>query len=95
MKRTDSNQQLIVHQLRHLGCSVAVLSGVGKGFPDLIVGRAGQNYLIELKDGSKPPSQRKLTPDEIRFFHNWRGQVNVCGSLNEILDVIQPTLTTK
>lgn len=89
MKKVDANQKVIVEQLRRLGCSVAITSSLGKGFPDFVVSRSGScNFLIELKDGSKPPSQRKLTPDEQKFHAEWKGQVDVCNNLDEILKVI-------
>jgi hypothetical protein len=87
-KRVDANQKKIVQQLRKLGCSVSVTSMIGKGFPDFVIGMRGKNYLIELKDGSKPPSQRKLTPDEVKFHALWRGQIAVCNNINEIIKLI-------
>jgi thymidine kinase len=86
--RTDDNQQLIVKQLRQLGCSVAITSMIGKGFPDLVVAYQGKNFLIELKDGSKPKSQKGLTMDEAKFFTAWKGQIDKCESLDEICKVI-------
>ena len=79
--RVDANQKKIVEQLRRLGCSVAVTSMIGNGFPDLVVGDGNRNYLIELKDGTKPPSAQALTNDEIMFIDNWRGQYAKCNSL--------------
>ena len=72
--RTDANQSEVVKHLRQMGASVAVISGVGGGVPDLIVGRAGRNYLVELKDPSKPPSGRLLTREEDSFRQAWAGQ---------------------
>jgi len=66
--RTDSNQAAIVAAFRDLGCSVFTLHTVGRGFPDLAVGCNGLNLLIEVKDGSKCPSARRLTSDEQRFI---------------------------
>ncbi len=75
--RVDANQSEIVEKLRDAGCSVFVTSDVGQGFGDILVGLRGQNYLLEIKDGDKPPSQRKLTPAEKRFSEDWRGQYGV------------------
>ncbi len=70
--RTDANQSRIVALLRALGCVVEVTSQVGKGFPDCVVlTRRGVVYLTEIKDGSKVPSARKLTPDEAAFSLRW------------------------
>ena len=86
--RTDDNQQLIVKQLRQLGCSVAITSMIGKGFPDLVIGYKNKNFLVELKDGAKTKSQKGLTMDEAKFFTAWSGQVDKCESLDEICKVI-------
>ena len=87
-KKIDSNQPTIVKQLRALHISVRVTSMVGEGFVDLVLGFRSKNFLIELKDPSKPPSKRRLTQDEQDFFDGWRGQASVCESLQEILEVI-------
>ena len=86
--RTDDNQQQIVKQLRQLGCSVAITSMIGKGFPDLVIGYKNKNFLVELKDGSKPKSQKGLTMDEAKFFTAWKGQCDKCESLEEVCRII-------
>lgn len=87
-KKIDGNQEQIVEQLRALNISVQHLHTIGKGCPDLLLGFRGQNFLVELKDGSRKPSERKLTPDEEKFFAKWRGQVNKCECLEDILKLI-------
>ena len=87
--RVDANQNEIVKQLRRIGCSVAVTSMVGSGFPDLVVGYKGKNYLIELKDGTKPPSAQELTSDEVMFKANWRGQYAKCNSIESIYELLE------
>jgi hypothetical protein len=72
-KRTDSNHTLIVAVFRAMGCSVQSIASVGKGCPDLLVGKDGWTVPVEVKDGSKPPSARKLTPDEEIWRTNWQG----------------------
>ena len=87
--RTDYNQKLIVDQLRKLGVSVAITSMMGKGFPDLVLGYQNKNFLIELKDGAKPKSQKGLTMDEAKFFTAWKGSVCKCENIDEILKYIE------
>lgn len=70
--RVDENQSDIVAALRAIGATVRVISQ-GDGIPDLLVGFRGQTFLLEVKDGRKPPSARKLTPAEQKFFDEWRG----------------------
>ena len=73
--KVDANQASIVGELRAVGASVQPLHTVGAGVPDLLVGFRGQNWLIEVKDGSKPPSERKLTAAQVDWHGAWRGQV--------------------
>lgn len=75
--RIDDNQARIVAVLRAIGCSVHDTSALGGGFPDLVVGRNGRNYLIELKDGDKPPSRQSLTGPEAVWHDGWKGHVAI------------------
>lgn len=75
--KIDRNQPEVVEALRKIGASVQVLSTVGKGCPDLLVGYRERNFLLEIKDGELPPSARKLTPDQLGWHKEWRGQVTV------------------
>lgn len=87
--RTDSNQAEIVQALRKADCTVQHLHTLGQGTPDLLVGYAGSNYLLEIKDGSKPPSKRKLTPDEEQWHRQWGGQVAIVLSAGEALEALR------
>ena len=86
--KVDANQKQIVSQLRRIGASVQSLATIGSGCPDLLIGFQGKNYLVELKDGSKTKSQKKLTPDEEIWIATWRGQVIRCENIDEILKLI-------
>ena len=86
--RTDTNQTEIVKALRAVGASVAVTSSLGKGFPDLVVGWQGRNYLLEVKDGTLPPSRTRLTPDEQKWHDSWRGHVVTIYSADDALEVL-------
>jgi Holliday junction resolvase len=81
-KRVDANQKDIVSFFRKLGCSVQILSSVGKGCPDLLLGYRGKNYLIEVKNGALPPSSQKLTPHEAEFHEGWKGHVSIINSID-------------
>lgn len=83
--KVDANQSDIVKALRAVGATVQVLSDVGKGCPDLLVGRAGKNYLLEIKDGDKFKSKRKLTPDQVEWHQEWCGQVAVVECVDDAL----------
>jgi hypothetical protein len=87
-KRTDANQTAIVSAFRKCGASVAITSALGKGFPDLVVGYRRRNFLVEIKDGSKPPSAQKLTPDETKWHDAWRGQITIIRSVDDVLTLL-------
>ena len=89
--KRDDNHAEIRDTLRDIpGVVVADTGSLGGGFPDLVVGYRGVVHLLEIKDGSKPPSKRKLTPDEVKFFNNWAGfPVHVVASFDEALRAIQ------
>lgn len=87
--RVDANQGEIVNALRKIGCSVQHLHQLGKGVPDILVGVNNLNLLYELKDGSKSPSDRRLTTDEITWHDEWRGQVNILESVEDALKSIR------
>lgn len=83
--RIDANQPEIVAALRKAGCTVQHLHSVGKGCPDLLVGRAGVNYLLEIKDGGKPASDQRLTADQVVWHREWGGAVTVVNSVDGAL----------
>lgn len=91
--RVDANQTEIVNALRAAGAAVEPLHRVGDGCPDLLVGYRSHNYLLEIKDGNKPPSKRKLTPDQVEWIAGWRGQVSVVTSVDEALAAIGVLVT--
>jgi hypothetical protein len=83
-KRVDSNQASIVSALRDIpGVSVLIINDE----VDFLVGYQKKNFIIELKNGRKPPSKR-LRPRQERLLENWKGQYNVCENLDEVLTVI-------
>ena len=77
-KRRDANHAEIRDAFRSLGASVADTADLGSGFPDLVVGWRGYNYLVEVKTRTG-----KLTPDEVKFFDNWKGQTVIVGTVDD------------
>lgn len=90
--RIDANQPEVVKDLRAFGCSVQHLHTVGRGCPDILVGFRGKNWLFELKDPAKPPSRRRLTPDEEEWHRKWSGQVHVIHSAEEAMEIMKTGL---
>lgn len=83
--KADGNQPQIVKAFRQLGFSVAHTHTIGKGFPDIVVGRNGINTLVEIKDGDKVKSQKQLTADEKEFHENWRGTIIIIESVEDVI----------
>lgn len=71
--KVDDNQAQVVAALRAAGATVRLLHAVGDGCPDLLVGYRGLTYLIEVKDGRRPPSERRLTPAQEVWHRTWNG----------------------
>ena len=61
----------------------------GPGFLTLLWVIGGVNYLVEVKDGSLPPSARKLTGPQVDFHNDWRGQICVVKNLDEAVALLK------
>ena len=86
--RVDANQPEIVKGLRRAGASVLVVSNLKNCF-DILVGFRGVNYIMEIKDGDKPPSRRELTEGEKDFKRKWKGgEYHIVLNLEQALKVI-------
>lgn len=88
--KVDANHGEVVKALRAVGCSVLSLAAVGNGCPDLLVCVPWNRrlHLIEVKDGSRPPSERKLTDDQVKFHANWKGPIHVVMNVEQALAVV-------
>lgn len=84
--RRDANEPPIVEGLRDVGASVEHLNA--KGVPDLLVGYRGRNWLLEIKDPSRKPSERRLTEDQQVWHMLWQGQAVKIETLDEALAAI-------
>jgi hypothetical protein len=71
--RRDANHREIGDFLRAHGWSVLDIADAGDGCPDYAVAKPGFACLVEVKDGTKPPSARALTPKEEQVKANWQG----------------------
>lgn len=81
--KVDSNQAAIVSALEKTGATVQTLGQVGKGCPDLLVGRLGKLVLLEVKS-----KKGKLTPDQEEWHRRWRGQVAIVRDEYEAMEVV-------
>ena len=71
--KVDDNQKEIVALFRKLGWTVLIISQL-KNCCDIIVSKNGRTVAVEIKDGNKPPSARKLSDGEIKFRDGWQGE---------------------
>ena len=70
-RRRDANHADVVQLLADVGVEVLDLHTLA-GALDLLVGVRGVLYLVELKDGLKPPSRRKVTKREQETIARFR-----------------------
>lgn len=85
MSRADLNQKQIVDALRSVGVTVHITNQVGQGFPDLVCGIFGKNFLIEVKNDD---TRGRLTPEQDIFLDKWKGKVHIVRTVDEALRVV-------
>lgn len=84
-RRVDNNQKQVVTALRKCGFSVAITSMIGKGFPDLVIAKAGVTHLCELKNPAMFKSGQRLTKDEEIFHEGWKGKIITANNIDDII----------
>lgn len=90
--KVDANQSIVVAAMRKAGASIQPLHTIGQGVPDLLcavdTNSGGVTFLVEVKDGAKPPSAQRLTPDQIEWHKNWKAPVYIVNSVETAIDLI-------
>ena len=87
--RVDANQPAVVEALRRIGAAVTPLHTVGKGVADLLVSYRQAWTVMEVKDGTLPPSKRTLTDLERSWIAQQHALVFIVTSPLEAIDVIR------
>lgn len=82
--KKDANHVEVVSLFRKLGWYVLDV-GQLKNCCDLIVAKDGCGIAVEIKDGSKPPSARKLSEGEQKFKDEWLGVWRLIENDNDVL----------
>ena len=86
--KVDENQSELVRAALQFGCTVRSLAQIGGGIPDLLIGQASRwgrrNILVEAKS-----DHGVLTPDQIAFHRDWRGQIDIARTVDQLLEVLQ------
>ena len=86
--RRDDNESGIIKAMRACGAFVKPIND--EGTFDLLVWYNGHTLVLEVKDGSKPPSARRLTDAEQKFHDEWPGNnLYVVKSVQEALDLLK------
>lgn len=94
--RVDQNQKEIVKAFRDAGAIVEHTHQLSHGAADLVIGFSGIMKWVEIKDGSKPKSQRKLTSDEAGWHKLWEGYVVIIESVEDVKNLLKTmTLASK
>jgi len=83
--KVDANQAEVVVALQKAGASVTSLAAVGGGVPDLLVSWGGRWYVLEVKDGARPPSRRKVRANQAAWHDQQRAEVHVVLSPEDAL----------
>jgi hypothetical protein len=89
--RVDDNHGEIVKALQRIGVYVVDCSHVGAGFPDLLCFYRGQVTLVEIKDGEKASSRKRLTPAQTIFHAEALAKgckVHVVESVDDAIRVV-------
>jgi len=68
-KKVDLNHTEIVKTFRDLGATVFDASGIGRGFPDIVLGYNNITCLVEIKSSEK----KKFTEAQLKFMSEWKG----------------------
>ena len=85
--KKDANHAEIVKAFEKMGCSVIDVSATPCGF-DILVGRGGVCIPVEIKDGSKPPSARKLTANEAKIHARWTGGARLVKDFDDVVATV-------
>jgi len=87
--KRDANHGEIVRTFEQMGCTVLDVSSLPGEALDLLVGCCGIDARIEIKDGSRIPSEQRLTDSETDTFNTWRGRAPVVvSSVDDAMRVV-------
>ena len=86
--RRDDNEQDIIKAMRAEGAYVKQIND--EGLFDLLVSYHGETLMVEVKDGAKPPSARRLTDAEQKFHDEWPGSdLYIVNSVEEAIALLR------
>lgn len=83
-KRVDTNQAELMAEARRLHAEVQSIAPIGHGCPDLLLAFCGQWHVIEIKDGSKPPSKRRLRESQMEWHRRFDAPVWIWENVEDV-----------
>lgn len=86
ISKKDDNHKEIDDLFNKLGWSTLDISPL-KNCADIVCAKGNITIVGEVKDGSKPPSQRKLSTGEQEFRDRWRGYWFKIESLKDVIEI--------
>lgn len=84
--RKDDNQTRVVEEFRKLGYHVWLTFRL-KDCVDIVISKDKFTAAVEIKDGEKVPSKRKLTDGEIKFKAAFKGRYYLCESIKDVHEI--------
>ena len=78
----DANHEMLCRAFRAAGAGVVTLHTLGKGIPDILVGYAGSDQLVEIKlptrrDAFGASPKTHLSRKQKTWHSSWQGQTPV------------------
>jgi hypothetical protein len=86
--KKDDNHNEIAKAFRALGCGWIDTYQFGSPMLDGLAEINTETWMIEIKDGAKPKSARKLTVGETKSFSTWRGKMAIIESLSDVVALV-------
>ena len=86
--KKDGNHNEIVAALEMAGCSVLDISMLGQGKPDIIVGHANENFLVEIKNPNTAYGKKGFSKLQVAFADIWPGKVYLIRTVDEALIMV-------
>lgn len=90
-RRVDDNHSEIINHARSLGFFVWDTHNLPNSC-DCVMLRNGKTFYVEIKDGKKTKSQKKLTPGEVVFMGNitaYGGKYLIIESKDQVTELFK------
>ena len=84
--KKDDNHHEVEKAFKDLGYITQDLSQL-KNACDLLAVKGKRIFVVEIKDGKKPPSARKLTEGEEKFALKWGAHWALITSVNDVIEL--------